>query len=87
MMQTVQIEIPQDVILALKIPQQRIQATLTEELAIDLYAQGYLSFGKARKLAALSKWEFAERLGARGIPRHYAEEDFEEDLRFAHDEI
>jgi len=87
MMQTVQIEIPQDVILALKIPQQRIQATLTEELAIDLYAQGYLSFGKARKLAALSKWEFAERLGARGIPRHYTEEDFEEDLRFAHDEI
>ena len=86
-MQAIQIEIPQDVILALKIPQQRIQATLTEELAIYLYAQGYLSFGKARKLAALSKWEFAERLGKRGIPRHYTEDDLEEDLRFATDEI
>ena len=87
MMQAIQIEIPQDVMLALKIPQQRIKATLTEELAIDLYAQGYLSFGKARKLAELTKWEFAERLGSRGIPRHYTEHDLEEDLRFATDEL
>jgi len=86
-MHAIQIEIPQDVILALKIPQQRIQATLTEELAIYLYAQGYLSFGKARKLAALSKWDFAERLGERGVPRHYTEDDLEEDLRFATDQI
>jgi predicted HTH domain antitoxin len=87
MMQAIQIEIPQDVVLALKIPQQRIKTTLTEELAVYLYAQGYLSFGKARKLADLTKWEFAERLGARGIPRHYTENDLEEDLRFATDEI
>ncbi|MDY0095632.1 MAG: UPF0175 family protein [Candidatus Vecturithrix sp.] len=87
MLQAIQIDIPQDVMLALKIPQQRIKATLTEELAVYLYAQGYLSFGKARKLAELSKWEFAERLGARGIPRHYTEQDLEEDLRFAADKL
>ncbi len=84
-MQAIQIEIPQDVILALKIPQQRIKATLTEELAVYLYAQGYLSFGKARKLADLTKWEFAKRLGSRGIPRHYTEDDVEDDLRFANE--
>ena len=64
-----------------------VNATLTEELAVYLYAQGYLSFGKARKLADLTKWEFAERLGSRGIPRHYTENDLEEDLRFATDKL
>ena len=82
-MPVLQIEIPQDIVRSLKIPQHRVKETLTEELAVDLYAQDYLSFGKARKLAALSKWEFAERLGKRGIPRHYTEEDLEDDLRFA----
>ncbi len=87
MLQAIQIDIPPDVMLALKIPQQRIKATLTEELAVYLYAQGYLSFGKARKLAELTKWEFAEKLGSRGIPRHYTEQDLEEDLRFATDKL
>ena len=87
MIQAIQIDIPQDVMLALKIPQQRIKATLTEELAVYLYAQGYVSYGKARKLANLTKWEFAERLGTRGIPRHYTEQDLEEDRRFATDNL
>jgi predicted HTH domain antitoxin len=84
-MKTVQIEIPQDILLSLKMPQTIIKEWLTQELAVSLYAQGYLSFGKARKLAGLSKWEFAEQLGKREIPRHYTEEDVEEDLRFAHE--
>lgn len=86
-MQAIHIEIPREIVLSLKIPQQRVRITLLEELAINLYAQDYLSFGKARKLAGLSKWEFAERLGKRGIPRHYNEDDLEEDLRFANDDI
>ncbi len=48
MMQAIQIDIPQDVMLALKIPQQRIKATLTEELAVYLYAQGYLNNASKR---------------------------------------
>ena len=84
-MKAIQIDIPKDIVLSLKIPQNRVKEALTEELALYLYAQGYLSFGKARKLAALSKWEFAEQLGKREIPRHYTEEDLEEDLRFANE--
>lgn len=42
--------------------------------------KGLLSFGKARKLAGLSKWEFHELLAAEGIPRHYDVEELEADL-------
>jgi len=33
--------------------------------------------------AALSKWEFAERLGIKNISRYYTREDLDEDLMFA----
>jgi predicted HTH domain antitoxin len=59
-MKAVEIEIPKDIILSLKMPQTKIKEWLTQELALTLYAEGYLSFGKARKLAGLSKWEFVE---------------------------
>ncbi|MGA2716396.1 MAG: UPF0175 family protein [Bryobacteraceae bacterium] len=36
------------------------------ELAIALYAQGILSFGKASELAGVSRFAFAELIGQRG---------------------
>lgn len=53
------------------------------ELAVALYARGILSFGKARELAQLSKYEFGLLLGKREIPRHYESEDLEDDIRYA----
>lgn len=50
------------------------------EIAISLYAQGRLSFGKARELSGLSLWEFRQLLAFRRISPHYDIEDFEEDL-------
>lgn len=85
-MQALQLEIPNDIVLSLKIPYDQMKERLQEELAIDLYAQGYLSFGKARILAGLSKWEFADRLGKRDIPRHYTPEMLEEDMQFAYED-
>lgn len=41
-----------------------------------------MSFGKARELARMSKWEFHEELGKRQIPRHYDLDAFEEDFRY-----
>ena len=82
-MKAVQIEIPKEVALSLKIPYDSIKEQLTEELAIHLYGEGFLSFGKARELTSLSRWEFAERLGKKRIPRHYSQEDLEDDIRFA----
>ncbi len=85
-MKTVQIEIPKEVVLSLKMPFERVKRQLTEELAVHLYQQGFLSFGKARELAHLSKWEFSEKLGERDISRHYTQEDLEEDIKFAYEE-
>ncbi len=82
-MKAVQIEIPKNIVLSLKIPYDSVKRQLTEELAIHLYREGFLSFGKAREFASLSRWEFAERLGKKGIPRHYTQEDLEDDIRFA----
>ena len=82
-MQGIVIEIPEEIILSLRIPKEKVNDRLKEELAIHLYTEGFLSFGKARALAALSKWEFAERLGNKKLARHYTLEDFEEDLIFS----
>ena len=77
------LRIPKEVDRALKIPGKQKEYFLLKELAISLYQQDILSFGKARQLANMSKWEFHNELGKRKIPRHYTMEDFEEDLRYA----
>ena len=46
-----------------------------------LYEKGLLTFGKARELAQVSKWEFHFLLGREKIIRHYDLEELEEDLK------
>jgi predicted HTH domain antitoxin len=77
------LKIPEDIILSLKIPKDKIQEELLKELSIILYERHILSLGKARELARMSKWEFQEELGKRKIPRHYTEKELKEDIRFA----
>lgn len=84
-MSNIIIEIPSDIAMALKIPHREIVPVLRQELAVQLYSQHLLSFGKARQLAQLSKWEFATLLGRRRIERHYNEQSLQEDLEFADD--
>jgi predicted HTH domain antitoxin len=54
---------------------------LRRELAIHLFQQGKLSFGKAREMAGMSVWTFQQFLGSRDIVVHYDIPDYEEDLR------
>lgn len=77
------LKIPEDIILSLKIPKDKIQEELLKELSIILYERHILSLGKARELAKMSKWEFQEELGKRKIPRHYTEKELKEDIKFA----
>ena len=72
----VSIEIPQEVIHATRMTPDELR----RELAIHLFQEGKLSFGKARELANLTVWEFHDLLGSRNIPIHYGVEEYEEDL-------
>ena len=73
---TVSIEIPREILhIARMTPEE-----LRQELAVYLFQQGKLSFGKAREMAGMTVWAFQQLLGARGIPIHYNVEDYEQDL-------
>jgi predicted HTH domain antitoxin len=79
-----QISIPESIIQSIRLPEKRIEAELLKELAISLYQQELLSFGKARELAQIEHRDFAALLGERDIPRHYTETELTEDLDYAH---
>ncbi len=80
---SVQLQIPDTIVQAIRLPEERIAQELLVELAIALYAQGLLSFGKARELAGMGKYEFGRLLGERGVPRHYGREELKDDLAYA----
>ena len=51
------------------------------DFAVGLYSGGHASVGRAAKVSGMPKVLFMKELGRRGIPRHYAVEDFEHDMR------
>lgn len=75
-MTTISIEIPSEVMHAARMTPE----DLRRELAIHLFREGKLSFGKARELAGLTVWDFHNLLGSRNIPLHYGPEEYEADL-------
>jgi predicted HTH domain antitoxin len=81
---SIQIEIPDHIVQAIRLPLAEQKQQLLVELAVALYARGLLSFGKARELAGLNKYEFGLLLGRRDVPRHYQVEDLQDDLTYAH---
>ena len=80
---TMQLSIPDSVAEAIRLPERRKETEMLKELAIALYAQELLSFGKARELANMGVYEFSQLLGERDISRHYGKEELEEDLNYA----
>ncbi len=81
-----QLSIPDGVVQAIRLPEQRLEQELLKELASALYAQELLSFGKARELAQMGHYEFGQLLGERGILRHYGAQELSEDLTYARGE-
>lgn len=76
MSDTVALEIPREVPHASRMTLDDLRL----ELAIHLFEQDRLSFGKAREMAGLSAWRFLQVLGARGLPIHYDLQEYEQDL-------
>lgn len=81
-----QISISDSIVQALRLPEQRIEQELRRELAIALYTQDILSFGKARELAEMDKYEFGQLLSHREVERHYGFEELDDDLNYARSE-
>jgi predicted HTH domain antitoxin len=79
----IQLTISDSVAQALRLPRGEQQQRLASELAVTLYAQGILPFGKARELAGMTRYEFGILLGKRQIARHYMEEDLQDDIAYA----
>jgi len=80
---SVTLQIPTDIVQAMRLPGHKREQQLLVELALTLYAQDILSFGKARELTGLGKQEFGFLLGQRGIQRHYDQDDLKDDLTYA----
>lgn len=70
------IEIPREILHATRMTPEELR----QELALYLFQQGKLSFGKAKEMAGMTAWAFQQLLGSRGISVHYEVEDYEEDL-------
>lgn len=77
------LKIPEDIVNALRVPPDDVEAELYKELALALYQRGVLSSRKATALSGLTRLEFDELLGHRKIKRHYGETELEEDLEYA----
>ena len=78
------LEVPPEIVDAVRLPPAEVEAELLKELALALYRRDVLSLGKARALAHMRRWQFEQLLGERRIPRHYTEADLGEDLQYAH---
>lgn len=79
---SITLHIPDSVACSLRIPEGEAEQRLRQELAVALYARGLLSLGKGAELAGASRFFFAELLSQYGIPRHYGEEELQEDLKY-----
>ena len=75
------LEISDELAEALRVPSNEQEPRLYRELAVRLYQKGLLSFGKARKLAGMTKWDFHNLLGEEKIERRYDLEELEDDLK------
>ena len=82
----VTLHISDSITAGLRLPEGEIEERLRLELALALYGQGILSFGKAAELAGADRIHLAEQLTNRGIPRHYGPEELAEDLSYARGE-
>lgn len=82
----VQLHIPDSITHAIRLPEDRLANNLRVELAVALYSQGLLSFGKSCELAEMETYAFGRLLGARNAPRHYGQDDLEDDLVYAYGE-
>ena len=83
---SITLQVPDSIARSLRLPDGEVEGRLRCEPGLALYAQGILPFGKAAELAGISRYQFADLVALRGIPRHYGEEELAEDLAYGRGE-
>lgn len=76
MKSTLSIEVPRELLHAARMTVDELK----RELAVSLFQQGRLSFGKARELTGLTVATFQQLLGSRGICVHYDVDEYRADI-------
>jgi predicted HTH domain antitoxin len=82
MSKSLTLEIPGDVVEALRLPELEKLQRLRLELAVSLYSQGILGLGKSAQLSNLSRDDMNRVLAERQVPMHYGPEELAEDLHY-----
>ena len=78
---TVRMDLPRDILLAADITEANAPAYIRKYLALYMFKERILSFGKAAELSGLDKLSFIELAGSKGISMNYDEDDFNDDLK------
>ncbi len=80
--QTISIEFPDDVLLALNESENELKVRIKVTLAMQLYGLNKLTIGKAAQLAGLSRLEFEKELSKNKIPiSNLTEKDILKDIK------
>ena len=77
---TVNMELPRDVLLAADILEANAPTDIRKHLALYMFKERMLSFGKAAELSGMSKINFMELAGSKGISFNYDADDYFEDV-------
>ena len=76
----IQMDLPKDVLIAAGISETSAAAEIKKYLAVSLFKERILSFGKACDLSGIDKLDFMMFAGSKGISLNYGVEDYFEDL-------
>ena len=74
-MNTVKINLEEDLVALLRQLNQPVQKTAHELIVLELYRRGTISSGKAAELLGMTRWEFIAHASHLGIPYFAMTED------------
>jgi predicted HTH domain antitoxin len=77
---SVRMDLPKDILLAANISEANAQTDIMKHLALYMFKERILSFGKATELSGISKLSFMEFAGSKGVAFNYDTDDYYEDL-------
>lgn len=80
-MQTVSVEIPEDLVRAAGWSLENLSAEAVPLLALELYREDKVSLGRAAELCQMAIERFMEFSARHNVPLHYGIQDLEEDRR------